>query len=34
MHRIEKIAVVDKKYKCIGLITVKDIEKAERFFSF
>ena len=27
-HRIEKILVVDKAYKCIGLITVKDIEKA------
>ncbi len=31
MHRIEKLLVVDKNYKCIGLITVKDIEKAERF---
>jgi len=28
MHRIEKIIVVDDAYKCIGLITVKDIEKA------
>ena len=27
-HRIEKILVVDDVYKCIGLITVKDIEKA------
>ena len=27
-HRIEKILVVDDAYKCIGLITVKDIEKA------
>ncbi|MCF6216481.1 MAG: IMP dehydrogenase [Emcibacter sp.] len=27
-HRIEKILVVDEAYKCIGLITVKDIEKA------
>ena len=27
-HRIEKIIVVDEAYKCIGLITVKDIEKA------
>ncbi len=27
-HRIEKILVVDDDYKCIGLITVKDIEKA------
>ena len=30
-HRIEKLIVVDKNYKCVGLITVKDIEKAERF---
>ncbi len=30
-HRIEKLVVVDNKYKCIGLITVKDIEKSERF---
>ncbi|MFL2679030.1 MAG: IMP dehydrogenase [Alphaproteobacteria bacterium] len=30
-HRIEKLVVVDKKFKCIGLITVKDIEKAEKF---
>ncbi len=28
-HRIEKLLVVDEKFKCIGLITVKDIEKAE-----
>ena len=27
-HRIEKIVVVDSKQRCIGLITVKDIEKA------
>jgi IMP dehydrogenase len=27
--RIEKLLVVDKNYKCVGLITVKDIEKAE-----
>lgn len=27
-HRIEKLLVVDDAYKCIGLITVKDIEKA------
>jgi len=27
-HRIEKILVVDDLYRCIGLITVKDIEKA------
>jgi len=28
-HRIEKLLVVDGDYRCIGLITVKDIEKAE-----
>ncbi len=28
-HRIEKLLVVDKKYHCVGLITVKDIEKSE-----
>ena len=27
-HRIEKLLVVDAQYRCIGLITVKDIEKA------
>ena len=27
-RRIEKLLVVDDKYRCIGLITVKDIEKA------
>ncbi|MEI8395400.1 MAG: IMP dehydrogenase [Rhodospirillaceae bacterium] len=30
-HRIEKLLVVDDEYHCIGLITVKDIEKAHRF---
>jgi len=30
-HRIEKLLVVDSKYRCVGLMTVKDIEKAERF---
>jgi IMP dehydrogenase len=30
-HRIEKIVVVDEDYRCVGLITVKDIEKAQRF---
>lgn len=29
-HRIEKLLVVDEAYKCIGLITVKDIEKAHK----
>ena len=28
-HRIEKILVVDDAYRCVGLITVKDIEKAK-----
>ena len=28
-HRIEKLIVVDGDMKCVGLITVKDIEKAE-----
>jgi IMP dehydrogenase len=27
-RRIEKLLVVDDKYRCVGLITVKDIEKA------
>ena len=27
-HRIEKLIVVDDQYRCTGLITVKDIEKA------
>ena len=27
-HRIEKLLVVDDQYSCIGLITVKDIEKS------
>ena len=30
-HRIEKLVVVDDAYRCIGLITVKDIEKAQLF---
>jgi IMP dehydrogenase len=30
-HRIEKLLVVDRDYRCIGLITVKDIEKARLF---
>jgi IMP dehydrogenase len=28
-HRIEKLLVVDVDYRCIGLVTVKDIEKAQ-----
>src|SRR5438876_2240114 len=27
-HRIEKLLVVDEQYRCVGLITVKDMEKA------
>src|SRR4029079_4763062 len=27
-YRIEKLVVVDAQYRCVGLITVKDIEKA------
>ena len=27
-HRIEKLLVVDEDYRCVGLITVKDIEKS------
>jgi IMP dehydrogenase len=27
-HRIEKLLVVDDEYRCVGLITVKDIEKS------
>jgi IMP dehydrogenase len=30
-RRIEKLLVVDADYRCIGLITVKDIEKANKF---
>ncbi|HSK41017.1 MAG TPA: IMP dehydrogenase [Arenibaculum sp.] len=30
-YRIEKLLVVDDQYRCIGLITVKDIEKAQNF---
>jgi IMP dehydrogenase len=28
-HRIEKLLVVDRQYRCTGLVTVKDIEKAQ-----
>ena len=28
-HRIEKLLVVDGDYRCIGLVTVKDMEKAQ-----
>jgi IMP dehydrogenase len=30
-NRIEKLLVVDDSYRCIGLITVKDIEKAHKY---
>ncbi len=30
-YRIEKLLVVDKDFRCIGLMTVKDIEKSQRF---
>ncbi len=30
-HRIEKLLVVDDKFRCTGLITVKDMEKAQQF---
>lgn len=30
-HRIEKLLVVDDTYRCLGLITVKDIEKARLY---
>jgi IMP dehydrogenase len=29
-HRIERLIVVDDAYRCVGLITVKDMEKAQR----
>ena len=30
-RRLEKLVVVDADYRCIGLITVRDIEKAKRY---
>ncbi len=30
-HRIEKLLVVDDTYHCIGLVTVKDIEKSQLY---
>ncbi|MDH3234057.1 MAG: IMP dehydrogenase [Alphaproteobacteria bacterium] len=30
-HRIEKLIVVDDDYRCVGLVTVKDMEKAQAF---
>jgi IMP dehydrogenase len=31
LNRIEKLLVVDNDYRCVGLITVKDIEKAHLY---
>ena len=31
LNRIEKLLVVDANYRCIGLVTVKDIEKAQKY---
>ena len=30
-HRIEKLVVVNKAFQCVGLITVKDLEKSQLF---
>ncbi len=30
-HRLERLIVVDEDYRCVGLITVKDFEKARAF---
>ncbi len=30
-HRIEKLLVVDDAFRCVGLMTVKDIEKSEAY---
>jgi len=30
-HRIERLIVVDSDYRCVGLITVKDFEKAQAY---
>ncbi|MGF1544996.1 MAG: IMP dehydrogenase [Parvularculaceae bacterium] len=30
-HRIERLIVVDESYRCIGLVTVKDIEKEQQY---
>jgi len=30
-HRIERLLVVDDDFRCVGLITVKDMEKAENY---
>ena len=28
-HRIERLIVVDRQYRCVGLVTVKDMEKSQ-----
>ena len=30
-HRIERVIVVDEDFRCVGLITVKDMEKAQKY---
>ena len=30
-HRIEKLVVVNKQFQCVGLITVKDLEKSQLY---
>ena len=30
-RRIERVVVVDDEYRCVGLITVKDMEKAQKY---
>src|SRR5438128_10685918 len=30
-HRIEQLLVVDEAHRCLGLITVKDLEEAQRY---
>ena len=30
-HRLEKLLVVDEHYRCVGLITVKDMDKSESY---
>ncbi|MEO0398727.1 MAG: IMP dehydrogenase [Pseudomonadota bacterium] len=30
-HRIERLIVVDDAYRCVGLITVKDMDKAQKY---
>ena len=30
-NKIEKLIIIDKQHRCIGLITVTDIEKSEKY---